>query len=854
MATSSTQNLAFLDGLNENQKQAVTAPANGRLQIIAGPGTGKTKVLTSRVAYLLLVEKIKPEHIIVTTFTKKAANELVERLESLLKAHIEINVSNLLVGTFHSLCYRIIKKFGSKIGVNGYSVADERDKDHLLREILEKDLPGEVIKYIRGAPIEETIILRSNKQNEKHHGIDLYKLKRQISRLKSQGLLPESYQNVQKYNKCLHLIYTAYQLKLIEEGKLDFDDCLLTCYNLVTKYPVLHFVKHVLVDEFQDTNDIQLRLMYQFATGSVINPKFQNNVTIVGDPDQSIYAFRDAQSKNFAIMLEHYGKLNLPCTVIALNQNYRSTKDILQISENLMRQQESRQVKDLVSQFKDSIKPVYKCLKSATQEAKWIVYQIEFLLALPNSVFKPKDIAILFRAAFQTRAVETELARRKIPYFMIRGKAFWERQEVVAIIDYLRVCGDEDDRISISRTLNFPKRGLGAKTLESIDDLIMKGKRSGSSAFQVLKALSIDKLPDLKLPLRTSNSVAKYVQMIEKAKEILQKIEPSNTDRDRCAFALRLFEVVYEESGLKAEYLKDEERSLNIEEVREQFCQFQFQDETIIGNIDDDQDADDRNFIVQFVQSIGLYATDDKEDEKLNSPKVSLSTIHGAKGLEWPVVFVPGLSEGLLPAGFAMFSSDSNALDEERRCFYVACTRAQLLLYVSAYKESGSSNSWKRSIDCESRFVTRLAELKVFDEVQPALKNMNGYKQLCSLLEIKYDNSVEKQLEQLFHAYIKNWKMYSTNETFDPTTLPENAMSVGFAKALCLSQDLNSKRRKLEFKAPAVVSKPKVIAIDDNLDDDAIVVLLTVPAPKKNKAPPYIPMRKLKSNALGTKR
>ncbi|KAI5948691.1 srs2 [Candida theae] len=886
MTATSIRNLTFLDGLNENQREAVTAPASGRLQIIAGPGTGKTKVLTSRVAYLLLVEKIRPEHIIVTTFTKKAANELVDRLGSLLKSHTEIKVSNLLVGTFHSLCYRIIKKFGSKIGVSGYTVADERDKDHLLRELLEKDLSGEAIGYIKDAPREEILFLASNKKNDKYYGIDINKLKRQISKLKSQGISPESYTNVKGCNKCLQLLYSAYQSKLAEEKKLDFDDCLLTCYNLVTKFPVLHFVKHVLVDEFQDTNDIQLRLMYQFATGNITDPKFQHNVTIVGDPDQSIYAFRDAQAKNFGLMLDHYKRLDLACGVIALNQNYRSTNDILQVSEKLMRQQQDRQVKDLVSQFKDSVKPVYKCLLSAKQEAKWIAYQIEFLLKLPHSMIKPNDIAILFRAAFQTRAVEAELVKRKVPYFMIRGKAFWERKEVVSIIDYLRVCGDENDRISIFRTLNFPKRGLGDKTLQSIDDIVMSGKRSGFTAYQTLKALSMDKLSSLKLPHRARNSVAKYVQMIDEARKILNKMEPSCTDRERTAFAIELFELVYQESGLKVEFSSDEEKALNIEEVKNQFVSFEPQDETFIGNTDDSQASDDRNFIVQFVESVGLYATDDKDDENSNKPKVSLSTIHGSKGLEWPVVFVPGLSEGLLPAGFAMYGSDSkDAVDEERRCFYVACTRAKVLLYISAYKESASSSSsWRQQIDSESRFVTKLNDLKAFDTVQTALKTPKGFQKLCSMLGITYDSSIDGELEQLFQSYAKNWDIYSNDDTFEATISPEDAMSVGFAKASGLSQDLNLKKRKLDYEAePFIRQQPKPqsqrqvgdLRNDSYLGEDPVVFLSSTKinkapntgvnkAPstavnkafnaKSNKAPPYVPQRRSKSTALGVKR
>lgn len=235
----------------------------------------------------------------------------------------------------------------------------------------------------------------------------------------------------------------------------------MKCFQLIKEYPVLNYVKHVLVDEFQDTNEIQLQLMYRFAQGHVSNPEFQHNVTIVGDPDQSIYAFRHAQSANFKKMEKHYEKMNLSVSQITLNENYRSTSDILQYSESVMRQQKDRHQKNLRSQNDVSFKPVYKVLDTPAEQARWIVYEIEQLLALPNSPIKFEDIAILFRASSQTKIVEDELRLRKIPYRLIQGRSFWERKEVVSTMDYLKVCGDENDLFSVLRTINFPARLLG---------------------------------------------------------------------------------------------------------------------------------------------------------------------------------------------------------------------------------------------------------------------------------------------------------------------------------------------------------------------------------------------------------
>ncbi|KAL6453078.1 SRS2 ATP-dependent DNA helicase SRS2 [Candida maltosa Xu316] len=751
----------ILDPLNENQKIAVTSRPDDRLQIIAGPGTGKTKVLVSRVAYLLLVEKIRPDNMIVTTFTKKAAMEMIHRLDQLLEG-TNIQTDKLIIGTFHSICYRIIRRYGKVLGLEKYTIADEKDKTQIMQKMLE-GLTQDELREFQKCPSSSRDFLKSNKSNTKYHGLDIPKIIREISSLKSKAMSPELYVKQYSHNKALAFLYEKYQSTLAELQKVDFDDCLMKCYLLVSKYPVLNYIKHVLVDEFQDTNEIQLQLMYRFAQGHISDPKYQHNVTIVGDPDQSIYAFRDAQSFNFNKMEKYYEeKLNLPTTKVSLDENYRSTADILQLSEKLMRQQSGRHLKNLKSQLETSIKPVYSCLDSPQEEARWITYQIQHLLALPGSPIKCKDIAVLFRAAYQTRALESELVRRKIPYRMIRGKAFWDRKEVVAIMDYLRVCGDPNDQISVIRTLNYPKRGLGAKTLDGVGERIRQRAKNGETVHDILRSFANGTDPDFKLSKKIRENLIDYVAMIDEVQSMLELLE---TSEDTQSVANNLFNIVFTKSSLSQEYLKENDRVLNVQEVGKQFTEFVPRDDTLPDYIDAEEEdlaEDDRNFIAKFIDSIGLYETDDDNDTKGDSQGVSLSTIHGSKGLEWPVVFVPGLSEGILPAGFAVRNSLSateleEALNEERRCFYVATTRAKTLLYISSYIEVDSGYSYGNKAVSESIFVTTLKNQMADHQLAFAnIKTLEGlYKLLGKELEDK-----DIPVSQFYQNYVKRFGSY----------------------------------------------------------------------------------------------
>jgi DNA helicase-2/ATP-dependent DNA helicase PcrA len=804
----------ILNGLNFNQKKAVTAPPSGRLQIIAGPGTGKTKVLVSRVAYLMIKHGIEPYKIIVTTFTKKAANEMIERLHTLLHDQ-QINLDKLLIGTFHSICFRILKIYGSKIGLQDYSIADERDSNQLLKEILENLNSNDLVI---SSNQQEQAVFKGNK-HEKSGGFDYKRLKTHISKLKSKNIVPEQYYNG-VCNRFLATVYTKYQQKLADEKVLDFDDCLLYCNKLISAHPVLNFVEHVLVDEFQDTNEVQLQLMYQFARGHPTDPNLQDNITIVGDPDQSIYAFRNAQSKNFMKMKDHYSrKLGFGCDEIQLTDNYRSTNDILRFSEAIMRQQSTRTEKNLVSLYETSYKPTYKLLNSAEQEARWIVYQIEHLLALPRSPIKFSDVSIIVRSANQTRVIENELTRRHIPYSMIRGKAFWDRQEVVSILDYLRVVASSTDRIAYMRTLKYPKRGFGDKTMEYLNTLFEDNAVKQISAFDTLKMLAQGQSSS-KFSSKCLSNLRPYLDFIERARSMMREAETAPEPSKEVL--LNLFDYIYTNSGLKKEFNNQKEQQLNITEVQSQLCDFSPKDEELasyIGASSEDVLKDDRNLLTKFIQSVGLYETQAQVNagdsgDKFKG-KVSISTIHGSKGLEWPVVFVPGLTEGLLPSAFAQGDQDEESIDEERRCLYVATTRPKILLYLTSYTET--EGRWGRlPLTDTSRFLKNLVCKRYVSEHQEAFKSTDQLLRLYGLFnneDSKPDYKVFNLLyfrrlyEERMWAFVKGENFAIIGEDYSGSQIDVAKLTkstpLGFTSA---KQELGRQR-----KFPSVgLAKPKV--------------------------------------------
>lgn len=698
-----------LGALNSQQKQAVTASPVGVLQVIAGPGTGKTKVIVLRVAYLLLHEGILPEDVIVTTFTKKAANEMMERLRSIFMG-TEVIIGKLLIGTFHSLCFKIILKYGFLMGLEGYSIADEADSLQMLNTVLDQRMTDADWLVLESYPDEYLNALKVKSDSTKHMGIDAKKVKAQISKLKAAGITPDAYACSSERNKILSFLYDLYQAELNANKLLDFDDCLLQCYRIVSQHNVLQNIKHTLVDEFQDTNEIQLQLMYKLCHNKRTNSL---NVTIVGDPDQSIYAFRDAQSINFSKMKQYYTTMHsMEVKEITLNENYRSTADILDISEKLMRQQKDRIRKDLRSQSSLSMKPVLANLSHLEHEARWIAHHILLLQALPKGMVLLSDIAILVRSAYQTRAIEMELVRKKILYKVVRGKEFWNRKEVVAVINYMRCISNFDDKLAWLRVLNFPKRGFGPKSIEDLDAIITRRRQADTSrlVFEILRRVADSRCPSSLGP-KLKCTLTTFLDTMQALNDFLaSQFDPEG---DNEAVLTDFYKQLVTKSDLGREFGDDINCELNMNEVRSQLLAFRYiHDDSLPDhpdNTSEEEVIDGPLIVKRFIELISLHEAKD-ETEGEAAPRVSISTIHGSKGLEWPIVFVPGVSEGLLPASFAIDEAVPETLNEERRCFYVATSRAKSLLFLSSYTEPENGGKWGRKpIKNASRFLESIA-------------------------------------------------------------------------------------------------------------------------------------------------
>ncbi|ODV94964.1 hypothetical protein PACTADRAFT_24656, partial [Pachysolen tannophilus NRRL Y-2460] len=768
----------LLKGLNDAQLRAVTSSPHKVTQIIAGPGTGKTSVLTSRIAYLLINYNIEPCRIIVTTFTKKAAKEMVQRLNILIaESKLDIDISKLIIGTFHSVCVRILRQYGKFIGLNegSFKIADERDSNDVIRNVLKnssaelKDIRDRMCEYKKNndaGDFEIDIHSQANTPDfENYNGYDPKKIRKKISSLKSNGQYPQDYEKNPCKSLELLIIYKLYQDSLQKLHLVDFDDLLLKCLNLLQTKQCLTYIKHVFVDEFQDTNKVQLELMYQFC-GQATND-YKDNVSIVGDPDQSIYKFRNAVAQNFEYMKVHYRYTEV--AIFELNQNYRSTSSILNISEKLMTKanlKQSREAKNLKSQHKENFEGVYKKLSTNLDEADFIANEISHLLALPE-LFDYKDFAILLRSGFHSRAIEQSLRKRNIPYNVLQGKAFWDQKEINAIINYLRAIVSDNDKLAIMRTVNLPARGIGAKSLDlleealdhqsdlssvsgtvfnNLEDLIMKNHyREGKKIFSQ----------------RTIDGITEYINLIKMARMYLTNSEGSVKSN-----LTRMFDFIVAKAGL-AELSKpipgkdSYSAELNLEELKSQMLEFELVDQTLpdieTGNLQIDLDSslnsikqNSKVCLAQFLESIGLYEAQTEKDEvnsNSKNSKVVISTIHGAKGLEWPVVFVPCLTDNFFPASWATMTTfneksqnnsnrenDNNqeALEEERRILYVATTRAKTLLYLTSFTSHASSFTGNQEY-YESRFIVELLKAHNFANNQLALNDISSVETLYKL-------------------------------------------------------------------------------------------------------------------------
>ena len=632
--------------LNENQLLAVRH-GDGPLLVIAGAGSGKTKVLTERVAYLVSCGYM-PENILAVTFTNKAASEMKQRLDKILSK----NEANLIwVGTFHNICGRIlrhdIKKLLLSTGEtwsNNFVIYDESDSTALLKECivaLDLDLKVYVPKNIKGF----------------------------ISDLKMQGYDAKAFGDIAKSHREVKIaeIFDLYQKELSKNNALDFDDLLLLAVKLLEQnekarnYYHNRF-KHVLVDEFQDTNLIQYELLRLIIEGKTKSERLHldksslwkgRGITVVGDVDQSIYSWRGA---DFRIILGFQNDFP-DNTLIKLEKNYRSTEMILQVADSIIKNNKERIEKILIPTKEKGEKVICFEAEDEIEEAYYVAKESQRLLKLG---YKYSDIAVMYRTNAQSRAIEEALIKKNIPYQIFGGFRFYERKEIKDLIAYLKVIFNPSDSVSLKRIVNVPRRGLGANTLIKIEEYANKNN------FTLYKTLlEIKDVPDLFE--KTIISVKNFIELVEHFRKASKSLSVSD-----------LLDLILKKTGYWAELeeegtLESEERMGNIQELYSVANELE-------ANVESTND-----FLGDFLTQVSLYA--DLDNLKQTTNKLTLLTLHLAKGLEYPVVFISGLEERILPHIRSIDSMDEGELEEERRLMYVGVTRAKEKLYFTYARE-----------------------------------------------------------------------------------------------------------------------------------------------------------------------
>jgi DNA helicase-2/ATP-dependent DNA helicase PcrA len=625
-------NHPLLDGLNPAQREAVIH-AGSPLLIIAGAGSGKTRVLTNRIAYLLAARAVAPYEILAITFTNKAAGEMRERVQAL----VGLRAKSMWVSTFHSACVRILRQEAVAAGYKqNFTIYDQSDAQRLVA-LIGKDL---------------------NLDPKRYNPRQIYAL---ISNAKNELMGPADYANqtTNHFEEIVAETYAIYQKKLHEGNVFDFDDLIMKTVELLQRHPEVKAryrsrFRHVLVDEYQDTNHAQYVLVRELV-GNESDGFPPAELCVVGDADQSIYAFRGATIRNILQFEEDYPSAR----TILLEQNYRSTQNILSAANAVITNNASRKAKNLWSDSGAGSAIITYEADDERDEAEFVVNEIRSLQS--EGISQPGESAIFYRTNNQSRPFEEAFMRSAIPYKVVGGVRFYERKEVRDLLAYLRVLANPYDEISLRRIINTPKRGIGDKAIASLDaldlplwDALFKCDQASDLTARAISA--IDQFANLMATLRT---------MVEKG------FKPSV-----------IAEAVIEQSGLGAELSdstdpQDEGRLENIEELVAVAQEYE-EDENPQG----DDDALSEISLVGFLERVSLVADSDQiPDGEDHGGVVTLMTLHTAKGLEFPTVFLTGLEEGVFPHSRSL--GDPNEIEEERRLAYVGLTRARERLYLT---------------------------------------------------------------------------------------------------------------------------------------------------------------------------
>ncbi|MFI1534284.1 DNA helicase PcrA [Streptomyces anandii] len=654
---------ALLEGLNENQRAAVVH-AGAPLLIVAGAGSGKTRVLTHRIAYLLAERGVHPGQILAITFTNKAAGEMKERVEQLVGPR----ANAMWVMTFHSACVRILRRESKKLGfTSSFSIYDAADSKRLM-----------------------ALVCRDLDLDPKRYPPKSFSAK--ISNLKNELIDEEDFaaQATDGFEKTLAQAYALYQSRLREANALDFDDLIMTTVNLLRAFPDVaeHYrrrFRHVLVDEYQDTNHAQYALVRELVgTGSHDEdvPPAEGDVPpaelcVVGDADQSIYAFRGATIRNILQFEEDYPD----ATTILLEQNYRSTQTILSAANAVIERNESRRPKNLWTNAGAGARIAGYVADTEHDEAQFVADEIDRLTDAGEA--KAGDVAVFYRTNAQSRVFEEVFIRVGLPYKVVGGVRFYERKEVRDVLAYLRVLANPEDSVPLRRILNVPKRGIGDRAEAMIDALAQRERISFPQALR-----RVDEAYGM--AARSANAVKRFNTLMEDLRTIVESGAGPAT----------VLEAVLERTGYLAELQastdpQDETRIENLQELAAVALEFE-----------QERGEGEPVALSDFLEQVALVADSDQipDEEEDGSGVITLMTLHTAKGLEFPVVFLTGMEDGVFPHMRAL--GQTKELEEERRLAYVGITRARERLYLT---RSAMRSAWGQpSYNPPSRFLEEI--------------------------------------------------------------------------------------------------------------------------------------------------
>lgn len=637
----------ILQSLNPVQKEAASC-TEGPLLILAGAGSGKTRVLTHRIAYLIEEKGVNPWNIMAITFTNKAAQEMRDRVDRL----VEFGAESIWVATFHSSCVRILRRYIDRLGYdNHFTIYDTDDQKSVIRKAV-KELDLDPKQYREGPLL----------------GV--------ISAAKNEMIEPQDFETQAggDFRMCQEAkIYKAYQKTLIDNNAVDFDDLLLLTVRLLRENRDIleayqERLRYIMVDEYQDTNSVQFELI------RLLSGKY-HNLCVVGDDDQSIYKFRGADITNILSFEETFPGAK----VVKLEQNYRSTNNILEAANSVIANNAHRKEKHLWSENGEGKEVSFIHYETAYGEAEDVIDKIQTSVHMGKHQYQ--DCAILYRTNAQSRAFEEKCIKKSVPYRLVGGVNFYQRQEIKDILAYLKTIDSGRDDLSVTRIVNVPKRGIGQVTLNK---LAVYASEHGMRLFQAME--QAEQIPGIG---KATDKIKGFVNQIMVFRALAKELD-----------AAELIESILEQTGYLEELEKLEEDKAQAK--RENLDEFQNKAADYYANHDEAA-------LTDFLEEVALVADIDNMDSEADS--LTLMTLHSAKGLEFPVVYMTGMEEGLFPSYMSMNSGDPGDIEEERRLCYVGITRAMQQLTLTAAKQRMVHGNIQYS--AISRFVKELPQEKL---------------------------------------------------------------------------------------------------------------------------------------------